>query len=902
MDGPKVTKIFGPPGTGKTTTLLDAVDRELEAEVDPADITFVAFTRAAAAEAKQRAAHRFSLDFRELKNFSTIHSLCFRLLEIKPGEVVTFPKLVEFGKGHGYDFTYRSDFFEQREFALRTLGDYYITFNDWRRQLLYPNPEAAFPHFPPPPSERLIGIWTLAGAVRFIAVYNAWKRETGVVDFTDMLEQVLRRQLSPEPEVLLVDEAQDCSPLQWRLIDLWSRRVQRFYLAGDDDQCVPKGTLVATPAGPVSIEALKTGSLVSASIGGQIVSAEVEQVFQRNYTGDLIVIKTPSSELRITPDHLVPCKPDVRGKDTHYYTYLMHRPDLGWRIGSTENLSMRLNTERTAAYIVGLRASPSRDEAKYWEKLYSLKYGIPTVVFQPRGEARLVENGYLPDKWTQSLYQDLDVDSSILRLAQDLSIRLDYPHDFKKGVNRSQSQRVLVNLELLATRQSKMRRIRVRAVRKDVGVTPWRQIGVSTSSADFIKWAESQGFSWRKGRGGTSRLRIRDYSLESALATARRLAQGPGALLVRTAAVGPKSKVAEATNKKPSLFLVPARNLLPGLLVAVRHGESTSYERVLEVSHEEYEGPVYDLRIKDYHNFIAGGVVIHNCLFEWSGSSPELLLNYPATSERVLSQSYRVPHKVHSVAQAIISRNKVRKEKDYKPRAAEGVISYTPSLSSLKLSDLPGSIFILTRNRYQLEPIAEALMFQGVPFRNLRGPDPINTGKLAGAQALLQLSRGQPVTAAQMAGAIEYIPSAPYLKRGFKRVVRALAEKSPESELLVSDIHDNTNPIFWETLARGASMDMLQADRKEKALLTSILASGNAEPRVTIGTVHSVKGMEASWVILLPDMARRTYDEFMKNPEPERRVWYVGATRAREGVIVLAPQTGLSFRIPKAGG
>jgi superfamily I DNA/RNA helicase len=82
-------RIFGPPGTGKTTTLLNMVDKALEEGTPPLSIAFLAFTRKAATEAKERAAARFKLDpKKDLFYFRTLHSLALTLSDIKPEQIM----------------------------------------------------------------------------------------------------------------------------------------------------------------------------------------------------------------------------------------------------------------------------------------------------------------------------------------------------------------------------------------------------------------------------------------------------------------------------------------------------------------------------------------------------------------------------------------------------------------------------------------------------------------------------------------------------------------------------------------------------------------------------------------------------------------------------------------------
>ena len=89
-------KIFGSPGTGKTTTLLNILDEKIKEGYEPNRIGFFSFTRRALKEARRRVKQKFNLSDDDLDYFRTIHSLCYRTLSINSGQVFKGERVKEF--------------------------------------------------------------------------------------------------------------------------------------------------------------------------------------------------------------------------------------------------------------------------------------------------------------------------------------------------------------------------------------------------------------------------------------------------------------------------------------------------------------------------------------------------------------------------------------------------------------------------------------------------------------------------------------------------------------------------------------------------------------------------------------------------------------------------------------
>ena len=222
--------------------------------------------------------------------------------------------------------------------------------------------------------------------------YQARLQRAGAMDFDDLLMKTVEL-FRHHPDVLrsyqerfkhiLIDEYQDTNLAQNELAVLLAKDSGEITAVGDSDQCLPWGTLVATPAGMERIEVLEAGDEVLGTGGhSQAVAGTIRHRQDGIYHGLMVTITTESgATLTATPHHILPVR--IAAPAGKWFVYLMHRADRGYRIGVTKSM-------RDTLWI--LKVVDSRSEAAYWESCFAARYGPFDALDTELGAKQLLED------------------------------------------------------------------------------------------------------------------------------------------------------------------------------------------------------------------------------------------------------------------------------------------------------------------------------------------------------------------------------------------------------------------------------------------------------------------------------------------------------------------------------
>jgi DNA helicase II / ATP-dependent DNA helicase PcrA len=282
--------IYGPPGTGKTRVLARRhIPRAIE-KYGPDKVMVTSFTRAAAKEIAGR-----DIQVNE-KNVGTLHSICYHAFG-QPNLAVKhikkwneeYPRWALSGSGR--------DLEDYDSFESQVEGDQLMSEIQVLKARLVPQ-----------------NTWKIS-LQSFMKAWDGFKKELGVIDFDDLIENALEEfPIAPNsPAVMFLDEAQDFTPVQFKLIRSWGMSMDWFVMCGDDDQTLyswlgsDPEALINPPVPKEFKTILKQSWRVPAKIL-QIAGRVIEKVS----------IREPKEYRPRMDDDLEPVDGEVIFSDSHY--------------------------------------------------------------------------------------------------------------------------------------------------------------------------------------------------------------------------------------------------------------------------------------------------------------------------------------------------------------------------------------------------------------------------------------------------------------------------------------------------------------------------------------------------------------------------------------------------------
>ncbi len=238
---------------------------------------------------------------------------------------------------------------------------------------------------------------------------------------------------------ILVDEYQDTNLVQYLWLRLLAQGNHNICCVGDDDQCLAAGTLITMADGTHRpVESVQAGDAILSCYGsGDFRPASVTRVHARRVSRTGVRLRTTSGKDVIsTPEHIHFADVMLGESPQKFYVYLMFKRGAGYRLGTSQVYTAGqvhpvigykqrcLQEHADAVWLV--TASDTEPDAREQEHLLSLRFGISTLPFVARKGGST--NGLVHDQVRLDRIHAAVGEAPAHRLMAELGLDSDHPH------------------------------------------------------------------------------------------------------------------------------------------------------------------------------------------------------------------------------------------------------------------------------------------------------------------------------------------------------------------------------------------------------------------------------------------------------------------------------------------
>lgn len=268
----------------------------------------------------------------------------------------------------------------------------------------------------------------------------------------------IRQKWQRQFRYIMIDEYQDTNAAQYKLVKLLTNEHHNVAVVGDDWQCLPPGSLIETADGLQPIEQIQPGMLVRSAAGygaSHLFKVRAHKVF--DHKGKLVKIQTASGKvLTCTPNHMLFSRWDKTDSYFVYLMHAKDKGyRVGTAKGSRFDgkkdgigLKVRANQERADRMWI-LKVCPDRQGALYNEALFSYQYGIPMLVFHAFANRAMK----FSQEYIDAIYAAIDTTERARQLLADLGMSEKHPHFVPQATTRNGIKRLTINAVLFGDKR-----------------------------------------------------------------------------------------------------------------------------------------------------------------------------------------------------------------------------------------------------------------------------------------------------------------------------------------------------------------------------------------------------------------------------------------------------------------
>ena len=209
--------------THNTRALMNEIENELKTRRSE-EIAFVTYTKKGVEEGVRRTCNAMNLAPDDLPYFCTLHALTFRALGYKRDQVFNRIQQNKFNKKYGYNLNVCE--VSSRYNVHPTKDTEYFNIYEAIRSGSITSEQYASSEI------------DMEYLHHFAHDYEEFKAQECLTDFTDCLVHYVQNGVTLPVKVAMVDECQDITALQWKVIEIAFAKAEKIFIAGDENQCL----------------------------------------------------------------------------------------------------------------------------------------------------------------------------------------------------------------------------------------------------------------------------------------------------------------------------------------------------------------------------------------------------------------------------------------------------------------------------------------------------------------------------------------------------------------------------------------------------------------------------------------------------------------------------------------